>query len=189
MFKIWTGMYIIYRVPFTLNLHYGAPDHEIDTRETSERNILPFIRRRWELRRGICGTTRQQSGSWYAKLFYHVSSKHSYRCKKLQEVKGSLNLSSTSNDSLILENKALFLYSKKCASAHCWLDLTVYGLSPFSIVEERVFRAHVKHLPIDRKSVSKYMNLLTRRVKDKIRRAFPEKFEPAFYGWSEGETQ
>ncbi len=111
-----------------------------------------------------CGTIRRQTSSRYSNLVSHVEKKHPDRLKELKEVANADSQTSSSRSNFGPESSAPFFYTPQALKAHFWLDLSISGLLPFSIVESDVYRKNVKYPPIDRKSLMKYMSLITKEV-------------------------
>ena len=136
----------------------------------------------------FCGTERVQSGSSYQNLTSHVQSKHPKEFQQLLDVCENQNSHSYSSSKNVSETRPSYFYSPEVLKVHCWLDLIVSALLPFSVVENETFRRNVKHAHIHRKSLTKHMTALTKHVESKIRRLLPMKFAIAFDGWSESST-
>eukprot|EP00171_Calliarthron_tuberculosum_P021824 IDg21824t1 len=82
----------------------------------------------------------------------------------------------------------MFYARKKTVHAHGWIDLVVNGLQPFSIVENEVFRRHVRYEHLSTKTLVRYLSKLSTRVEDRIRNLLPEKFALIFDGWTSSDT-
>jgi len=134
----------------------------------------------WECK---CGTKRKQSGTSYTNLVAHVKTEHPDDYKRMADEPSSNQISSA--DSITGPS---FFFKKKVRQIHCWLDIIINELQPFSIVENAAFIRNVQYPPISRPSVSKYLVALTAHVESKIRSQLPDRIALVFDGWSSNDT-
>ena len=88
----------------------------------------------------------------YSNIISHVQAKHSIRFKQIKQAEYSDN---STTEFHVEKDKPVFFYDSKTIRAHCWIDLIISGLQPFSIVEVDAFRRNMKYSPINRKTVYK----------------------------------
>ena len=67
-----------------------------------------------------------------------------------------------------------------------WIQLIVENNLPFRMVECPLLRTAVAHKAFDKKTVQKYVELLSNRVTEEIKASLPEKFGVMFDGWADG---
>ena len=122
-----------------------------------------------------CLIERKQTGTGYTNLVSHVERVHAQDLKTFLSNK-DLDGDSSVSDSLFHNSKTVQVYG--------WVKLITGALLPFNIVENPIFIQAIKLKPIARKTVSKYITLLTRHVEGKIASRLPLKFALIFDGWS-----
>ena len=125
-----------------------------------------------------CGTSRKQTGGGYTNLVSHVRAVHP---EALEEMRNDGHASTvTQTSSIYTHKKTVHLFG--------WIDLVVNALQPFSIVENPVYRRHVRYEPISTKTLTKYLQLLIEKVEERIKKLLPSKFALVFDGWTTSDT-
>lgn len=124
-----------------------------------------------------CGVRRKKAGSSYANLVSHVRSAHPDYAELLSSDR---NITQTQIDR--------FFNTTKAARFFGWFDLIINALLPFSFVEKKVVREHVKHDPMSLSTFMRYLPLLTELVENKIADLLPPKIALVFDGWTAGTT-
>ncbi len=81
--------------------------------------------------------------------------------------------------------RTLFYIQKTLNS---WMSLVVKALLPFNTTNNPEFRSSSRYGHIDVKTFSKYMDLLTAKVEEKVAAILPNKLAINFDGWSAGVT-
>ena len=133
----------------------------------------------------LCGRIRTvRTGGGYTNFVSHVMSHHSNDYKLLLEEYENGQLQSSSQR----YSTSSFFYSQRSHQLHCWLDLCINGLLPFSIVNNDVFKRNVRFQAMSINTLQKYIEKLTRVVEKKISKLLPSRFAVIFDGWSAGTT-
>ncbi|KAG7361649.1 hypothetical protein IV203_036750 [Nitzschia inconspicua] len=124
-----------------------------------------------------CGKKcRQKEGSGYTNLVGHITRSHheeylELHAKHVNGMKGEPEITDSS-------------WPPKTQKLHCWISLIVDGLLPFSFCENEMARKYMKHGPIARDTVMKYIDKLSEIVENKIAEVLPMKFALVFDRWS-----
>ncbi len=79
-------------------------------------------------------------------------------------------------------------YSQKTLNIYGWMSLVVKALLPFNTTNNPEFQSFSRYGHIDVKTLSKYMDLFTANVEEKVAAMLPNKFAINFDGWSAGVT-
>eukprot|EP00171_Calliarthron_tuberculosum_P003101 IDg3101t1 len=124
-----------------------------------------------------CGTKRKRSGTSYSNMLSHVQSSHA---DAYQRVLTGERVSQSQLDGYFSTTKSGHLYG--------WLDFIINGLLPFSFVEKRLIRKHVKHDPPSLNTFMKYLGLLTKLVERKVSDLLPDNIALVFDGWTADST-
>jgi len=78
--------------------------------------------------------------------------------------------------------------SRKAKNYFCWIEWICSELRPFSFVESEYTRKYCSLEPICRNTLTKIMNLVTRRVERKITTTLPSVFAIIIDGWTKSST-
>lgn len=113
-------------------------------------------------------------------------SKHSQRFMQLPDAEAE-ELSTLITDLAADFPRTTSYFSIKVACTYGCIDLVTQGLIPFTVVKNSTYRKNIRYVRIDRKTLSKYMPLLTKRLVGKIRQLFLGKFAISFDVCTEGD--
>ncbi len=130
-----------------------------------------------------CGKERNDSLRGYENFVSHVRTAHPEDLTALiSDTHSSNKTSERSTDC-----RTLF-YSQKTLNINGWMSLVVKALLSFNTTNNPEFRIFFRYGHIDVKTVSKYMDLLTAKVEEKVAAILPKKLAINFDGWSAGVT-
>ena len=108
----------------------------------------------------------------------HVKQEHPGDFKNAIECKGLGEYFSTSESAEL----SIFSYKKKVKQIFCCLYLVINSFQLFRVVENEIFVCNMTCNLFSRSSIANYMNLMNRKVEDKIRHLFPSKVALVFNG-------
>lgn len=124
-----------------------------------------------------CGVKRKKPGTSYENLLSHVRSQH-------PDYDGLLSADKKTTQAQVDR----FFNSTKAGNYYGWFDLIINALLPFSFVQSKVAREHVKHDEMSLSTFMRYLPKLTEHVEKKIGSLLPKKISLVFDGWTTGST-
>ena len=124
-----------------------------------------------------CGIRRKKSGISYQNLIAHGITSYPTYMQLLD-----------STDALAQAHLEKYLTNPESENIYGWLDLIINASLPFSVVESKIFRKHVKHDAPCTEKFMKYMTELTMNVENKIAQSLPTKFALVSDGWPHHST-
>lgn len=77
-----------------------------------------------------------------------------------------------------------FKVTKFSQDLYGWLQMIIMADNSFSIVENKIYQSFSKYGTISRPTIMKYLNLLHKKVLEKLSREVPEHFGAIFDGWT-----
>ena len=113
-----------------------------------------------------CGNERKV-GNGYQNLLTHIYTKHP---NYLQEIQNQ---------------ESVFKPSDKVTCIYGWLDWIISNVYPFNFCENAVTKKYSSLKPISKKTLMKYLELLTRAVEQRISQELPNHFGIMLDGWTD----
>lgn len=105
-----------------------------------------------------CGTDRKQTGVGHTNLASHVKSEHAEDFIQMTNELAS-PVDGHTADQLI--HFKFFFYRRKAVQVFGWIHISVNCFQTFSVVQNDVFRKHVRRKPISVNCIHKYLTFLT----------------------------
>ena len=81
-----------------------------------------------------------------------------------------------------------YLTPKKGKNIFGWMEIIMFGLRPFSTVDDKILQRHLNLDPISVNTFKKNIDSVVKTVKRKITDVLPDRFALVFDGWSSGDT-
>lgn len=124
-----------------------------------------------------CGVSRTQRASAYSNLVYHITGERA----------GGTSDEVGSRPAAGLGFKEM--WSETASRVHAWMEVVVFGMMPFDVLENNVMRLHMRPENTSTGTMVKYLALRTQHVDTKEASTLPSEFAIVFKGCLTGSTQ